>query len=186
MSTASSRTRNHQFINELGAVRQREQALRRERNRLQRQGEVVFLALLRQFPATLGQFFSITSFVATAAWDDKRQFANMHVAFAPTHNLAEASVLERTLGTVPKLVAALERLDWQIRNRGKIDVSTYSVASDGMYITVSATKDNLSLYLRFEHIPNTATCKLVERDVTVASEYIPEHTEKRMVVECTD
>ncbi|KKN72501.1 hypothetical protein LCGC14_0410050 [marine sediment metagenome] len=176
--------RNAGFLDQLDILTGEERRECNQRARQRRLGKQIIIDLLPFMPSTLGTTYQVSSLRTSPSYTDASKLGDIHLSLEAVGDVDQPGMVDRMLGTITKMGKALTRQGWEVRNKGKARESFDP--KGGLSITVSASKAGVSLHCNFDCIPNTENCKLVEREVTVASHYVPEHQEKQMVVECTD
>ena len=183
--------KNTGLLESLDRVSAQETREKRQRDTRRKLGRQIFSDLLTLMPATLGQLFRAERLATAEKYNSGGALGSVRINLSPTGNLANPSVLKRTMGTITKVADALEKHGWEIMERGTVDVSEYNPRA-GMYVTVGAARElvqrgkphNVHLSFVFDHIPETDTCKLVKKEVIVAA--VGEHKEERYVVKCEE
>lgn len=126
--------------------------------------------------------------------------SHFSLTLLPKVDMTDPEYSEIALGTIAKLATALETAGWQITKQPEAQASTYSndmtILLDAKRILAPSLLDRLTkrgapvrevaVSFNFKGAHETDRCKLVEEEITVKEQYIPEHKETRLVVVCDD
>lgn len=118
----------------------------------------------------------------------------------PKVDMKDPEYAEIALGTIAKLATALERVGWRITKHPEARANDYTkdmtILLDAQRVLAPSLLDRLTrrnapvreveVSFMFKGAHETDRCKLVEEEITVKEQYIPEHKETRMVVVCDE
>ena len=161
---------------------ERERAAERCKQAKKRRAAVLLMEqdVLPVMPHSLVDCYRISQF--GPSWGD---VLSASIVFEPTVDMHSDAAAKKALGTIDKVAAALKRAGWAVVRPPEAHANEYQ---KNMRVELGARKGDgreaATLIMTFNGIQATDRCRLVEKDVIVAA--TPEHTEKRLVVECDD
>ncbi len=136
--------------------------------------------ILPVMPRSLADCYRVYQF--GPLWSDG---PSASITFEPTVDMHSDAAAKKALGTIDKVAAALRRTDWVVTRPPEARANEYQ---KDMTVELGARKGNgreaANLVMTFNGIHATDRCRLVEKDVIVAA--VPEHMEKKLIVECAD
>lgn len=164
-----------------------------------RQARRILEELLPAMPQSLGAEFRISSLSGPSA---EGVLTGVSVSLMPMKRLLGPDRQQAALGTITKVAEALKAAGWTITEEGRATNYEWS-SSRHLNIEVKAKKTiqlqnprifhllqptalplPIELSMTFMQMPETESCKLVEKEVIIAA--VAEHKETRLVVECED
>ncbi len=157
----------------------KEKKLRRETATKERlMQELLDTHITPHMPRTLDQCFALASISSGY----NKTFTGGTISFKPIFDTKDTDL---ALGTAIKVSENLRKHGWNITSEPHAIARQYS---KDMGINLQAIREEspISIDITFGGFKETDNCKLVEKEITIASQYIPEHTEVRLSVECND
>ncbi len=191
--------RNTQLLETLDEEVRSEALKRLGREERTRQARRILEDLLPAMPQSLGAEFRISSLSGPSS---EGVLTGVSVSLVPHQPLRGDTRQRAALGTIAKVAEALKATGWTIIEEGR--ASNYEWSSvRHLNIEVKAKKaiqlqqprgfrlfqpsappTSIELSMTFMQMPETESCKLVEKEVIVAA--VAEHKETRLVVECEE
>ncbi len=192
--------RNAQLLETLDEEARSEALKRLGREERTWQARRILENLLPAMPQSLGAEFRISGLSGPSS---EGVLTGVSVSLVPMKRLLGPDRQAAALGTISKVVEALKAAGWIITEEGR--ASNYEWSSvRHLNIEVKAKKAiqlqrprgfrlfqpptpppaPIELSMTFTQMPETESCKLVEKEVIVAA--VAEHKETRLVVECEE